>query len=240
MSENGHEKRKEEYTCSTGVAIDSFLCSYCKSNCKRYGFNKAGKQRFRCKSCKRTSLAWYNSSTLSPHFDNQIKTLVKEGCGIRSIGRILKISASTVIRRIKKISSAIEPPVIATGQTFELDELCTFIGNKRTLIWVAYVIDSATKQVAAFNIGNRSVQMLAQVTEPLLRTSPAKIFTDKLLQYKSLIPPSIHVTKKYGINHIERKNLTLRTHLKRLNRRTIYFSKSVAMLHACLMIYFFG
>lgn len=154
--------------------------------------------------------------------------------------RILKIAASTVIRWIKKIGSTIEPPVILSGRAFELDELCTFVGNKKCLIWITYAIDSITRQTVAVSIGSRSCQILSQVTEPLLATSPLKIATDKLLQYKNLIPPGIHSTKKYGINHIERKNLTLRTHLKRLNRKTICFSRSIVMLHACLMIYFFG
>ncbi|WP_255539589.1 IS1 family transposase [Flavobacterium sp. CLA17] len=37
---------------------------------------------------------------------------------------------------------------------------------------------------------------------------------------------------------MERKNLTLRTHLKRLNRRTICFSKSLVVFTAVLKIYF--
>ncbi|WP_188464902.1 IS1 family transposase [Marivirga lumbricoides] len=39
---------------------------------------------------------------------------------------------------------------------------------------------------------------------------------------------------------MERKNLSLRTHLKRLNTRSICFSKSKVMLIACLTIYFWG
>ncbi|WP_343791129.1 IS1 family transposase, partial [Wandonia haliotis] len=39
---------------------------------------------------------------------------------------------------------------------------------------------------------------------------------------------------------IERKNLTLRTHVKRLNRRTICYSKSLLTLSAIMRIYFWG
>nr|WP_255505091.1 IS1 family transposase [Algoriphagus sp. Y33] len=66
------------------------------------------------------------------------------------------------------------------------------------------------------------------------------ISTGRLKNYKYLIPKKIHLTNVNGINHIERMNLNLRTHLKRLNRRTICFSRSVAMLAACLKIYFWG
>ncbi|MBS1665188.1 MAG: hypothetical protein JST68_29350 [Bacteroidetes bacterium] len=42
------------------------------------------------------------------------------------------------------------------------------------------------------------------------------------------------------INRSERKNLTLRTHLKRLSCRTFCFSKSLSMLESCLKLYFWG
>ena len=51
---------------------------------------------------------------------------------------------------------------------------------------------------------------------------------------------SLHSVKRFGTNHIERKNLTLRTHLKRLNRGTICFSRSLIVLNAVLKIYFWS
>ena len=65
-------------------------------------------------------------------------------------------------------------------------------------------------------------------------------YTDQLINYKSLIPAALHKTRVYGTNHIERKNLTIRTDLKRLSRRSICFSKSKWMLEACLKIYFWA
>ncbi|WP_262497378.1 MULTISPECIES: IS1 family transposase [Chryseobacterium] len=48
----------------------------------------------------------------------------------------------------------------------------------------------------------------------------------------------MHQTKRFGTNAIERKNLSIRTHLKRLNRKTICFNKSIVMLTSILKIYF--
>lgn len=81
---------------------------------------------------------------------------------------------------------------------------------------------------------------MKQVTETIILSNPKQIYTDKYVNYKTLIPHEIHTTRKRCINYIERKNLTLRTHIKRLNRRTICFSKSLIMLKACLTIYFWG
>ena len=79
-----------------------------------------------------------------------------------------------------------------------------------------------------------------RITSTLLLSGANHIVADKLNIYKELIPKEIHSTKHRGINHIERQNLTLRTHLKRLNRRTICYSKSIAMLYAVVKIYFWG
>ena len=66
------------------------------------------------------------------------------------------------------------------------------------------------------------------------------IYTGKLVHYKSILKDVVHNTKPFGTNHIERKNLSLRTHLKRLNRKTICFSKSFILLQCVLRIYFWG
>jgi len=87
-------------------------------------------------------------------------------------------------------------------------------------------------------VGGRTKKNLKRVTDTLVLANCKEIFTDGLPLYRDLIPVELHKVKRYGTNHIERKNLNLRTHLKRLNRKTIAFSKSLLMLEACLKIYF--
>jgi IS1 family transposase len=69
-------------------------------------------------------------------------------------------------------------------------------------------------------------------------TNAKAIYTDKLNLYQLLINQAIHKTKRRGTNYIERKNLSVRTHLKRLNRKTICYSRSKLVLVAVLKIYF--
>jgi IS1 family transposase len=121
---------------------------------------------------------------------------------------------------------------------FELDELRTFISKKKRECWVAYAICSETKQVVDFIVGRRSKRTLKMITGTLLLSGVQIIKTDKLNIYQSLIPAEKHKAAAYNINCIERNNLNLRTHLKRLSRKTICFSKSKEMLEACLKIYF--
>ena len=123
---------------------------------------------------------------------------------------------------------------------YEVDELRTYVGNKRNLKWLVLAVNKSTKQIVALAIGGRTNTTLKKVTDTLLLGNALKIYTDKLINYTSLIPSGIHSTKYKGTNTVERINLNLRTHLKRLSRKTICFSKSNKMLLACVIIYCWG
>jgi IS1 family transposase len=73
----------------------------------------------------------------------------------------------------------------------------------------------------------------------LLNSNQKKIYIDKLQNYQYLISKEIHSTQKFSTNSIERKNLSIRTHLKRLNRGTICFSKNLLILSSVLKIFIF-
>lgn len=219
--------------------IGFMKCRYCKSeNVVKNGFQSNGCRKYCCKDCLRyfQESYIYQSSIVE---DKQIITLTKESCGIRSIGRILNISPSTVIRRIKKIASKLERPYpILKGKIYEVDELFTYLRDKDNRICVAYSYEPKTGFVMDISVGTRCKQTLRRVTETLILSEAKIIYTDGLDLYKQLIPDSIHKKHRRCTNHIERQNLTLRTHLKRLNRRTICYSKSLTMLLAVVKIYF--
>lgn len=116
--------------------------------------------------------------------------------------------------------------------------MCTYIRHKRNFIWLVYALEKNSKNVVSFNVCKRTNKTLNCVLDTLKLSEVKKIFTDRLKNYRYLIDEKIHSVKRFGTNHIERKNLTLRTHLKRLNRRTICFSKSLVVFMAVLKIYF--
>lgn len=97
-----------------------------------------------------------------------------------------------------------------------------------------------TKRIVRINVGKRSNKTLNRVLVSLQLAEAKKIYTDKLKQYRYLIPKKMHSTKQYGNNNIERMHLNFRTHLKRLNRRSVCFSRSVLMLVCVLKIYLWG
>ena len=90
------------------------------------------------------------------------------------------------------------------------------------------------------HVGPRTNKTLNRVLISLQLAEAKKINTDKLKQYPYLIPKQMHSTKVRGTNSIERIHLNFRTHLKRLNRRSIAFSRSVVILFSVLKIYLWG
>lgn len=220
--------------------VDKMKCTKCGSNeVVKNGKNRVGFQRFRCKHCLRSFQAdyCYSSCLVS---DREIVVLLKESCSIRGIGRILGISPNTVIRRILKIARYLKRPYpILKGKVYEVDELFTYIKHKKkNRICIAYSYEPKSGNVIDIVVGRRTKKTLKKVTDTLVLSDAKRICTDGLDVYGDLIPHAIHHIHKRCTNHIERQNLNLRTHLKRLNRRTICYSKSIAMLFAVVKIYF--
>ncbi|HLU51175.1 MAG TPA: IS1 family transposase, partial [Flavobacteriaceae bacterium] len=172
--------------------------------------------------------------------NQQIITLTKEGLGIRSTARVLNISTTTLLKRIVSIAQNIPQPVISKDKIYEVDEICTFLKSKSRKIWIVYALERVTKSVVSFYVGRRTNKTLNAVLKTLHFAEAKNIFTDGLKNYKYLVIEAVHKMKRFGTNHIERNNLTLRTHLKRLNRRTICFSRSILILVSVLKIYFWG
>jgi insertion element IS1 protein InsB len=221
------------------VVEKMITCKYCNGSCIKDGFQKNGQQRYKCKLCKKRQQLTYRNQACNVGVNNWIIGLVKESCGIRSIARLLKLAINTIIKRIKQLAAKVKKPPIALKQaSVEVDEIRTFVGTKRNTYWVAYALSRQTGTVIDYIVGKRTKRTLGILTKTLLLSQVKKIYTDRLTTYQKLIPKSIHFRGSKGINHIERYNLNLRTHLKRLSRRTICFSRSAVMLNACLRIYF--
>ncbi len=154
-------------------------CLLCNSLCIKYGKSSAGKQRYKCKNCNKTFIDTYtNHSYITP--DISIVPLVKEGCGIRSIARLLKIAGSTVLKCIVAIAKNIKKPVVSLNKTYEVDEMRTYYKNKSRLLWIVYAVQRDTKQITDFAVGSRTKTTLQKVIDTLYLSNASKIYTDKL------------------------------------------------------------
>ena len=218
----------------------SHTCPICKSDkLIKSGRTGAGKQRY-CKECGKRFITDYSYNAYQPNTTQQIILFTKEGLGIRSTVRVLRMSVTTLLKLIISISASIRQPPIANGKSYEVDEMRTYVGKKSQLRWIVYALDRENKTVVSFNVGRSTNKTLKHVIKSLELSKARRIYTDKLKNYRYLIAKKLHNTHVHSTNHIERKNLSIRTHLKRLNRKTICFSRSLVVLVAVLRIYFWS
>jgi insertion element IS1 protein InsB len=216
-------------------------CKFCSGKCQKAGKQKSGLQKYFCKGCKKYQQKDYCYGAYKKGVLEVLPRLICNSVGIRGIARVLGIAVNTVVRKIIHIAdNIVKPPIPMNRKSFEIDELRTYIGRKENQYWVAYVLCSHTKSIIDFIVGKRSKRTLRMVVNTAICSGVKIIKTDKLNIYQSLVPAGMHISNAYNINYIERNNLNLRTHLKRLSRRTICFSRSISMLTACLKIYFWG
>lgn len=162
--------------------------------------------------------------------------------GISSVATYLLIPKTTVQRKISQLASEKKKPkIFEDGQEYEMDEMQTYIkkNTPENYIYIIYAINRFTRNVIDLAVGKRTTANIAKVVNSVLSLNPKRIFTDKLNIYPALIPSKIHKTTDHLINHIERMNLSIRTHLKRLSRKTICYSKSAQMLEDSLKLYLF-
>ena len=98
------------------------------------GFTGAGSQRFRCQVCHRRYTPARKSRGYPPELRTKALQMVVDGLNFRRIGRLLNIDHQTVSNWVNAAADRVPdtPPAPATSETVELDELYTFVGEKKT------------------------------------------------------------------------------------------------------------
>ena len=115
------------------------------------------------------------------------------------------------------------------GIEAELDEMWGCVGDNERARWLWHAIDHHTGRMLAYALGNRTDHVFLALQALLKPFGITRYYTDKWGAYRRYLPPEQHVFGKLPMQRIERKHLTLRTRLKRLNRQTLCFSRSIAM-----------
>lgn len=109
----------------------------------------------------------------------------------------------------------------------ELDEQWSFVGNKAHQHWLWYAYNTKTGGVLAYTFGPRTDETCRDLLALLDPFTIGMITSDDWGSYSREEPKGKHLTGKIFTQRIERNNLTLRTRIKRLARKTICFSRSV-------------
>ena len=114
-------------------------------------------------------------------------------------------------------------------ESAELDEMWSFVQNKGNQRWLWLAIDHNTHEVLAYTFGKRKDKVFRELQSLLKPFGITMFYTDDWGSYERNLDADKHTISKKNTQAIERKNLTLRTRIKRLCRKTICFSKSVKM-----------
>jgi insertion element IS1 protein InsB len=209
------------------------------SHIKRNGHTYYGKQNYQCKQCRRQFVA--DSQHIGEEKRNLIKRLLLERLSLRGICRSAEISLTWLLGFIAEIYAELPDHLnlkvrAARGLVqlwrleAEADEMWSFVASKENKQWIWIAIDTQTKQVIAFYVGDRSrrsAEKLWQRIPPAYRDH-ATFATDDWEAYKGVIPDARHEVCAKGsgrTNIIERFNCTLRQRVSRLVRDALSFSK---------------
>lgn len=110
-------------------------CPKCEDESRQVkdGFTNAGSQRYRCRGCG----ARYTPEKKTQGHEQEIRNLAirmyADGLNFRQIGRHLQVSHSSVMNWVKAHAERLpEAPVPEEAYTVEMDELYTFIEEKKT------------------------------------------------------------------------------------------------------------
>ena len=119
----------------------------------------------------------------------------------------------------------------------EADELWSYVGAKSCQRWTWYAIEREHGIILAHQHGKRTEAVCEKLFEKL-RVFPIRFYdTDKWQSYAKSLAPSQHRIGKADTWKIERTNLNFRTHLKRLHRKTICFSKDETLHDTVIGLY---
>jgi len=181
------------------------------------------------------------------HIEAQILVQTLRASGIRDVAKNLGISCFKVIKTIKakapnirkanwdRISRNTEALILCLST--QLDEQWSFVGNKKNQRWLWVALCKYTGQVLAFTFGKRTNTCCERLLK-LLKPFNIKCFsTDDWRSYRACIKAGIHKVGKRFTQKVERFFLTLRTHIKRLTRKSICFSKSELMHDTVIGLY---
>jgi IS1 family transposase len=114
----------------------------------------------------------------------------------------------------------------------QLDEMWSFVGNKKNKQWVWLALNPVNRQIIGFHVGGRGsqdAQLFHDGISGFFREN-ASFFSDYWQSYVKVFAEDTHfgVGKDSGLTaYIERFNCTLRQRCSRLVRKSLSFSKSI-------------
>ena len=110
-------------------------CPHCHKTARqnKAGKTEAGSQRYRCMHCQRKYTPEPKLHGYPEHLRKQASAMYVDGMNLRKIARHLKVHHRTVALWVMDRAEALpNAPMPSEVKEAEMDELFTFIGDKKT------------------------------------------------------------------------------------------------------------
>ncbi|WP_430929672.1 IS1 family transposase [Klebsiella pneumoniae] len=185
------------------------------------------KQKFKITNWPTYNKALINRGSITFWLDDEAFQAWYESATPSSRGRPQRFTTLKKLR-LQSVNSRIQPgsDVIVCA---EMDEQWGYVGAKSRQRWLFYAYDRIRRTVVAHVFGERTLATLERLPGLLSAFEVVVWMTDCWPLYESRLKGKLHVISKRYTQRIERHNLNLRQHLARLGRKSLSFSKSVAL-----------
>ena len=218
------------------------ICPTCGSDdIVKNGLTRRAKQNHKCRDCGRQFVQDPQWKRLGQPFDRSrfalIDLMLLERIPLAGIARVLSLSESSLQQYVNQLYEQVPQKVEVVPKekgklTVQMDELWSFVDDKKNKRWVWLAIDADTREIIGCYIGDRSRKSAQALWDSLpgVYRQCAKVYTDYWEAYQTVIPSKRHeaVGKESGkTSYIERLNNTLRQRISRLVRKSLSFSKKI-------------
>ena len=160
------------------------------------------------------------------------------GMGLRGIERVTDIHHTTVMHWIREAGHEVSdaPEADELPEVTDLDELQTFVGNKRHKLWIWTAVNHKQAGILAWVVGDRSAKTFQSLWSSVRCWHCFWYVTDGWSVYPMFIESGDHLVSKTYMTRVEGENTRLRHYLARLHRKTLCYSKSVEMFKCSLRL----
>ena len=216
------------------------LCPHCEGiKVKKNGKKDNGNQNFYCHPCHKQFQFLYKYKGADPRNKRLVRSMTLNGSGIPDIQRVLRLSIVCILFILRVWFKSLDEPIIEGHfKRVQIDEMWTFVKHRKDgKRWLWYAYDPDSRQILAFHIGKRNNSACKALLKKLSHLEIDSFRTDDWKPYKKNIPPEKHIITKAKTTHVERRNRDFRTHLKRLCRETVCFSKKDDMHYGIIKTY---
>ena len=154
-------------------------CPNCgTTNIKKNGHIHNGKQNHYCKKCGRQFVENPEQKLISLEDKERIRDLLLERLSLRGICRVMKVSLcwllSFMASEYEQLPDDLNYRVrVETDKLLigiiesEMDEMWSFVGNKKNKQWIWIAMDARSRQIIAFHVGDRSGESARKLWESI-------------------------------------------------------------------------